>query len=396
MTTKTQPFQCEIAFIHSHKFIKRIVQARLTKHKSMNLQNMMKIYCKNFLSFICMKPAIIFLLFICITTYSCQSQSKSNKFAMNSSAEKFLKILSEEQKAKAQFTFDDEERYHWHFVPMARKGISFKDLNTQQRNVAWDLLQSGLSASGFTKTRSIMQLETVLKKLENREDSDNYRDPEKYYFSIFGNPGIDSVWGWRLEGHHVSFNFSSDTKQIISGTPGFLGSNPAIVLSGAEKGKQILKEEETLGFALLHSLSKEQTIKAIITTDAPADIITGSSRKASINDIAGISYNELNNAQQKLFMQLLHVYIDRYTAKYAASLMHDIKTAGINNLRFVWAGAEQPGVGHPHYYRIQGPTIIIEYDNTQNKANHAHTVVRDLKKDFGGDELLEHYKKHKH
>ncbi len=315
---------------------------------------------------------------------------------MNSSAEKFLKILSADQKAQAQFTFDDEERNHWNFVPMTRKGISFKDLNTQQRNVAMNLLQSGLSASGYAKTRAVMQLETLLKKLENRADSNNYRDPEKYYFSIFGNPGMDRVWGWRLEGHHVSFNFSSDTKQIISGTPGFLGTNPAIVLSGAEKGKQVLKEEEKLGFALLHSLNKEQKVKAILSTNAPAEIVTGSSRKASINEMGGISYTEFNKAQQKLFMQLLRIYIYRYTTKYAASLMHDIKTAGVNNLRFVWAGVEQPGVGNPHYYRIQGPSIIIEYDNTQNNANHAHTVVRDLKKDFGGDELLEHYKKHKH
>ena len=207
----------------------------------------------------------------------------------------------------------------------------------------------------------------------------------------------DSVWGWRFEGHHVAFNFSSDNNQLVSATPGFLGSNPAIVLSGPEKGKQILKDETELGFALLHSLDATQIEKAVIDKTAPGEILTAASRKAMISDLKGILYSELNAAQQKIFMQLLSLYIHRYNRSFAKGMMHDIESAGFNNLRFAWAGDQQQGgPGHPHYYRIQGPTIIIEYDNTQNNANHVHTVVRDLKKDFGGDELLEHYKKHKH
>jgi hypothetical protein len=344
-----------------------------------------------------MKLAILLFSFVCILNFACHSQTKEPALnPMAIAAKNFLQSLTTEQKAKAQFSFDDPERYHWNYVPMARKGIVLKELNTTQRNAAMSLMHTALSEEGFQKTRSIMELETILKVLENRPPDDDRRDPEKYYFSIFGNPAADAVWGWRLEGHHVSFNFSSDTKKIVSGTPGFLGSNPAVVLSGPEKGKEILKDEAALGFALLHSMDNPQKQKTIINTIAPADIVTDSSRKVMLTKTEGILYSELNAAQQKILMRLLLVYIHRYKEPYAAELRHEIDSAGINNLRFAWAGAQQPGVGNPHYYRIQGPTILIEYDNTQNNANHAHTVVRDLQHDFGGDELLEHYRNKKH
>ena len=311
-------------------------------------------------------------------------------------ASKFLQTLTSEQKAKAQFQFDDPERYHWDYIPMDRKGVVLKDLNATQRKAAMNLMHTALSDKGFEKTRSIMELETVLKAVENRAPDDHHRDPEKYYFSIFGHPDDGDVWGWRLEGHHVSFNFSSDTKKIVSGTPGFLGTNPAVVLSGPKKGKEILKDEASLGFELIHSMDTMQKLKTIINIKAPADIVTDSSRKVMLTQPQGILYSELHPSQQKILMHLIGIYIHRYKESYAADLMHEIDSAGINNLRFAWAGVQQPGVGNPHYYRIHGPTILIEYDNTQNNANHAHTVVRDLQHDFGGDELLEHYKHHKH
>jgi len=315
---------------------------------------------------------------------------------MSDKAQKFLQMLSPEQKQKALFPFDGDERYNWHYIPKEREGITLNELNTAQQKAAFELLHTVLSDTGYEKTTSIMKLETVLKEMENRPANDNYRDPGNYHFSIFGEPATDSIWGWRLEGHHVSFNFSSENNRLVSGTPGFLGSNPAVVLSGPEKGKQILKDEAELGFSLLNSLDEKQLTKAIISNNAPGDIITANSRKAMISDPKGLLYNELNKAQQKIFMQLLSIYIHRYTNTFALQMMDEIETAGLNNLRFAWAGAHQPGPGHPHYYRIQGPTIIIEYDNTQNNANHVHTVIRDLKNDFGGDELLEHYKKHQH
>lgn len=315
---------------------------------------------------------------------------------MSLAAKNFLETLSTKQKEKAMFRFDEEERYNWHFVPMDRKGIALKELSDAQKKSAMQMLHTALSDTGFQKTYDIIQLEDILRVAEGRPENDSYRDYGKYYISIFGNPATDSIWGWRFEGHHIAFNFSSRDNRLISSTPNFLGANPAVVLAGPEKGKQVLKDETQLGFELLHSLDAKQKEKAVINTDAPADIITGASRKAMINDPRGILYSELNSSQQKIFMQLLSIYIHRYTRLFAMDMMNEIVATGMNNLRFAWAGAEHDGLGNPHYYRIQGPTIIVEYDNTQNNANHVHTVVRDLKNDFGGDQLLEHYKNSKH
>lgn len=346
---------------------------------------------------------LLFLLVACFL--SCQSQPDRSKSikpnatpppGMATAAHHFLQLLTEQQRKEALFDFDDEERHNWHYIPKSRKGIPLKDLNANQEKAAMALLRTALSDTGYQKTKSIIELEAILREVEGRPVNDDYRDRGKYYFSIFGNPSTDSIWGWRLEGHHISLNFSSQNNHLVSGTPGFMGSNPAVVLSGPEKGKHILKDETNLGLAMLQSLNASQSEKAIISTRAPGDIITGSSRKAMIDDPKGILYSELNSAQQKIFMQLLSVYIHRYAREFAMDMMQEIEGAGIDHLRFAWAGERQTGPGHPHYYRIQGPTLIIEYDNTQNNANHIHTVIRDLNHDFGGDQLLEHYKKHKH
>ncbi|HTM91531.1 MAG TPA: DUF3500 domain-containing protein [Flavisolibacter sp.] len=339
------------------------------------------------------------LLFTLVSAFyaSCQTQTSVGTASNTTAAASFfLQSLSTTQKQKAQFKFDEEERYNWHYIPRDRKGIPLKELNAAQYKAAMDLLHTALSDTGFQKTTAVIKLETVLREVEGRPDTDTYRDLGNYYFSIFGNPASDKIWGWRLEGHHISFNFSSEDNQLVSATPGFIGSNPAVVLSGQEKGLEILKDETELGFNLLHSLNASQKEKAIINKRAPGDIITASNRKAIIENPQGILYSELNASQQKLFVQLLSLYIHRYTRLFAAQMMKEIEDAGLKNLRFAWAGDKQRGVGHPHYYRIQGPTIIIEYDNTQNNANHIHTVVRDLKNDFGGDQLLEHYKNHQH
>ena len=353
---------------------------------------------------VCCKQ-VVFLFALLSQSFLCchsQTDTKPRKNTgvdlsdMAKAADVFLQTLSEKQKAKIQFGFSEEERYNWHYIPRSRKGLTLNEMSDQQIKTAFTLLRTVLSDTGFNKANSIMQLENVLREVENRPANDTHRDPGNYSFSIFGNPATDAIWGWRLEGHHISFNFSSENNLLVSGTPSFFGSNPGVVLSGPEKGKYILKDEAELGFTFLHSLNKEQKDKAIISNEAPGEILTAASRHAMINEPKGILYNELESPQQKIFLQLLSIYIHRYTRSFADVMMKEIEEAGLNNLRFAWAGDQQPGVGHPHYYRIQGPTIIIEYDNTQNNANHIHTVIRDLKNDFGGDELLKHYKNVQH
>lgn len=330
----------------------------------------------------------VFVIGITIFPFLLDAQDLTEK------ANSFLNSLSPALKAKTQFTFEGNERFNWHYVPKTREGITFADFNEKQKTLAITLLRASLSEQGYQKTTEVIELEKVLRMLENRSVDDKYRDPLNYHFTIFGKPTTDGIWGWRLEGHHLSLNFLSTEGKIVSSTPTFFGSNPGIVPSGKEKGKQVLKQETDLAFALIGSLSADQLRQAVISENAPGDIISGNKRKAELLKPRGIQITELRDDQRKLFLQLLTVYIKNYTTEFSKKLKDKIDTAGIDSLYFAWAGSLHPGAGH--YYRIQSPVVLIEYDNTQNNANHVHTVVRDLTNDFGEDVLKEHYRKHHH
>ncbi len=306
-------------------------------------------------------------------------------------ANEFIALLDSNEKAETLFPFIGEERYNFHFIPKERKGITFNEMNAAQKEAAFRLMKSCLGDEALRKTKEIMQMEILLKAIEERKPEDHFRDPGNYHITIFGIPANNTIWGWRFEGHHVSFNFSVDQQKLVAGTPGFLGSNPGVVLSGPQKGKEILKDETALGFALLHSLSAAQLEEAIMDTTAPGDIFTFNKRQALLDRPAGIMYSSLTPAQQQKMLQLINLYIHRFTKLFADDMLKEIVQYGLENLRFAWAGYTEPGIGKATYYRIQGPTLVIEYDNSQNNANHIHSVVRDLKHDFGGDELLEHY-----
>ncbi|HEV3250128.1 MAG TPA: DUF3500 domain-containing protein [Puia sp.] len=308
-------------------------------------------------------------------------------------AAKFISMLDSNQQVRALYPFDTDERFTYHYFPVNnRKGIAMDELNDLQKQAALDLIKTCLSEQTIKKMYRIIQLEVILKALEKRKPDDHYRDPGKYYFTLFGVPAINSIWGWRLEGHHVYFSFSANNKILVSGTPGFLGANPAVVQEGSQKGQEVLMEEREMGFALLNKLSSEELKKAIIDSIVPGDIMTATNRKAMILHPTGLPYSEMTGSQQGQLLELIRLYVYRFTKLFADTMLKEIQEAGLNNLSFAWAGNREPGIGRPHYYRIQGPTIIIEYDNTQNNANHVHTVVRDLKHDFGGDLLLEHYR----
>ncbi|MEO7989027.1 MAG: DUF3500 domain-containing protein, partial [Chryseolinea sp.] len=230
-----------------------------------------------------------------------------------------------------------------------------------------------------------------LKEIEKRSADDSYRDPLNYYFVFFGTPSDQKPWAWRIEGHHFVVNFAVDKGELISSTPSFFGSNPGVVPIGEEKGKQILKQETELGFALVNALTPDQKTKAIISETALPEIITGNKRKAELLSPTGIPYKSLTKEQQRVLMQLLDVYINNYALGFSKKLMDKIQKSGIENLSFAWAGSLTADAGH--YYRIQGPMLLIEYDNTQTNANHVHTTVRDLTNDFAEDILREHYQK---
>lgn len=311
---------------------------------------------------------------------------------LSQTAQRFIGSLTDTQKKKALYSSNSEEKYNWHFFPKTdRKGLSLAEMNEQQRKTATDLLKYCFSENGTQKVQDIIALETVLKSIEGHASGDQYRDAGKYFFIVFGNPNDKTNWGWRLEGHHLSFTFTAKNNKLVSATPGFLGAHPAIVNDGPQKGKAPLQEETEKGFSLVNTFSKEQMALALISERALPDIVTFVSRRAYIEKPQGIMYGYLNKDQQARLLELVEVYVRRYTKLFADDMMNELKAAGLDKLQFAWAGATQPGAGH--YYRIQGPTIIIEFDNTQDNANHIHSVLRDLKHDFGGDELMAHYEK---
>jgi hypothetical protein len=233
-----------------------------------------------------------------------------------------------------------------------------------------------------------MSLEQVLQAIEGSSRRFS-RDPEQYHVSIFGQPGPGKNWGWRFEGHHLSLSFTVADGEHVSATPSMMGTNPAIVPDGPQKGLQILADEENLARELATSLSAQQKKTAVLSDKAPADIITGDQRQISPLTPAGIRWTDLSDDQQQLVWRLVKTYVERARGEIAEADLKKIIDAGKENIHFAWAGGLQRGQGH--YYRIQGPTFLIEYDNTQNNANHVHSVYRDFTEDFGLDLLKLHY-----
>jgi TonB family protein len=308
--------------------------------------------------------------------------------AMAEAANKFLTSLSPEQKAKATLDFASENRRDWTIVPRDRKGVPLKDLDENQRKLAMEFMQTGLGASGYQKATTIMSLEPVLAQLEgpNRRFP---RDPELYYFSIFGTPSTKSPWGWRIEGHHISLHFTIVKGEMISNTPLAFGSNPAEVREGEKKGLRALAGEEDKGRDLVLALDEKQRAAAIFDQKAPSDILTLAKIKADPLKPEGIPASQMNKQQKDLLEKLIDEYLARMPQDVAEERLKKMRDAGLDKIHFAWAGGVNKG--DPHYYRIQSPTFLIEYDNTQNNANHIHSVWRDFNGDFGEDLLREHY-----
>ncbi len=312
---------------------------------------------------------------------------------MSAAAQKFRDALTQEQRAKAIYELSSDERFDWHFIPKPRKGLPFKEMTDEQKKLAHTLIKSALSADGYGKVTSIMSLENILKEIEAKTPTAPVRDPVMYFITIFGSPE-KSEWGWRLEGHHLSMNFFIYDGKLASVTPSFLGTNPAEVRDGARKGLRILAGEEDLARTLVKSFSDELKKIAVITNVAPRDIITGNARKAKFLEPAGLSYSKLDGSQKKHLVALIYEYLHRYRAEISDKDMERIHKAGLDKTSFAWSGGLEPGQGS--YYRIQGPTFLMEFDNTQNNANHIHAVWRDLEKDFGDDVLAKHYEQTPH
>jgi hypothetical protein len=312
---------------------------------------------------------------------------------MAPAAANFLASLGPEQRALAAFEFGDDERLNWHYIPRDRKGLALKDMTSVQRTLAHGLLSTGLSHRGYVKAVTIMTLEQILADLEG-PGRQFPRDPDLYYVSIFGTPADGAAWGWRVEGHHLSVNFAIAGGEVVGACPSFLGTNPGRVLDGPRKGLWVLETEETLARDLARSLGPEQRKKGVFSEEAPDDVLTGGDRKVEEAPPPGIPAAALNADQSALLLRLLEEHVGRLRGEVAERELAKIRKDWPDRIHFAWAGGLEARQGH--YYRIQGPAFLIEYANTQNDANHAHAVWRDLANDFGEDLLRRHYEQNPH
>ncbi len=315
---------------------------------------------------------------------------------MTECANRFLAALDANQRGKILFPFDTDERSNWHFIPEGistavdslkeRRGLPLREMTSYQKHLAGALLAAGLSQAGYIKAVTIMSLEDVLKLMEN--DSGERRNPEKYYFSVFGSPLETGTWGYRVEGHHFSQNYTVVNGEVVD-SPSFFGANPAEVRQGPRAGLRTLAGEDNLGIELIHTLDEQQRKIAIVDSTAYEEILSAASRKVALQGLpSGLSGSRMGATQFDTLMALVEEYARNVPDELAERRMEQINKAG-REIYFAWSGGINQG--DPHYYRVQTEEFLIELDNTQDNANHIHSVWRDIRNDFGMDLLRHHY-----
>ena len=337
------------------------------------------------------RRVIVAVALLAIGAAGVATQSQRSASSMQTAASKFLASLTPEQRQRATFAFDGQERFHWNFIPsenFPRNGLLIKDMTEAQRAAAYDVLKTGLSARGYQTYTAIIQLESVLREIE--QGRAQARDPELYRFSIFGTPGDRGAWGWRVEGHHVSVHYTVLDGKVIASTPSFTGSNPAEVREGPQKGTRILAQLEDTARALVTALDEKQRGTAVVSATAPNDILTEAKVDITPLTPAGLPHAAMTPPQRELLMKVVDAYAGLMADDIAADRMGKIRGAGMDKVSFAWAGPLERG--QKHYYRVQGPTFLIEFDNTQGNGNHVHAVWRDFNGDWGRDLLREHLK----
>jgi len=303
---------------------------------------------------------------------------------MREAAGALLDSLDEDRRRTATFDMDDEgARSDWAFTPRSRPGAAMGDLNEAQRELVHELIAAGTAAAGHSRVVRIIGLELVLARIEH---DDVMRDPMTYAVSLFGDPR-DVAWGWRFEGHHVSLNVTVAANGVVA-TPSFLGANPASHRDGAGRLVRPLGREEDLGRALVHSLDPASLTRAIVSEEAPPEIVTSNRPFVEAAPPAGVPVADVGPEARELVGRLLETWAVRLPDAVARAELDRLDGPDGRELHFAWAGGLEPGTGQ--YYRLSGPRLLLEYDNTQDRANHIHTVWRDPEGDFGRDLLREH------
>jgi hypothetical protein len=316
--------------------------------------------------------------------------ARSDQDEASAAANAFLTSLPGDLRSASSFALESAERLDWHFVPKARVGASLLKLEDSQAELIGPLLATALSPEGLLSARGVIKHENILRQVETAAGIDaSRRDPGLYYTAIFGKPSAAAPWAWRFEGHHLSLNVAQAPGQPPMVGPVFMGANPARVPSGPNAGFRLLAAEEDLGRALITLLPAEKRKVAMIRDSAFSDIVTGNDREVKL-EFAGLAASEMSAEERQQLRALIELYVGRLVNSSASEVLSRLDRAGFDKVRFAWAGGIE--AGQPHYYRVHGPTLLIEYDDTQNNANHIHTVYRDLDRDFGGDVLRAHYR----
>lgn len=296
----------------------------------------------------------------------------------------FLRSLPPELREKAQLDYNDERRGVWHYYPRVaweRTGVMLKELDPEQQNLFRAVLATGLSENGYETALNLMELEDILRTIENTEFARKFRDPERFNLTIFGEPSTMGRWAWKVEGHHLIVSMVMDGGQIVSATPLVVGANPGRVPSGPQRGLRILPAQEDLGRQLFTMLDPAQRTIAHAIDEPPFDVLTNADPIPARLPAEGLQWTAMSEVQQQRLVDLLRVYTDLLPQELSDRLIDEIRQAGMERVRFVWSGSAEPG--RPHYYRVTGPTFVVEYCNSQNSGNHIHVVWRDYRNDLG-------------
>ncbi len=308
---------------------------------------------------------------------------------MADAASRFLESLSPDQTARTTFHYQDGERVLWYYPPLNRHGLALRDMDESQRELAMAVMATGLTEQSNGQAKLIIEHEAVLGPLEKEQNQVTFdRDPELYYWTVFGDPKSEDPWAWRVEGHHISIHFSVWKDKVISSTPFFFGSNPAEVRKGSKKGLRILGAREDLAFELMESLDSGQRSKAIIYATAPLDILTYNGSRVSLPPEEGLQASQMSGTQKELLMGLAAEYVNQLHPDLAEEKLKALRDGGLEGIYFAWGGPVQKAT--PHYYRLHGMPFVAEFDNRQDGANHIHSVLRDFDNDFAIDVLREH------
>ena len=358
-------------------------------------------------------------LLVCAGAMTAAYHATKPETLMAKSATLLVESLNRMQRSYTVFPFASSHRGEWHYFPeggftaeygYVRNGITFNQMDPKQAHFANALLGAGLSSAGFVKAKKVMALEEIVRVIE--DDTSGHRDANQFHFTIFGDPTPEGTWGWRVEGHHLSLHYTIQNGELVSSTPTFFGANPHEVAQGPHIGFRVLDAEEDTAVDLLKSLDADQTKMAIFTDIAPYDIVTMADKRAEIEGKPqGIPASKLTNEQYEKLLGLIAVYARNMPNDVAARRMKAARDTLKDQLYFGWAGRRDRIAPKPvpvggrttgnretngNYYRVQSPTFLIEYDNTQNQSNHSHSVWREFENDFGLDVLALHHRRFDH